>query len=257
MKVVILAGGMGTRIAEETHLRPKPMVEIGGHPILWHILKIYSAQGFDEFVICLGYKGAAIKEFFANYALLMSDVTFDMKRNKMTVHESNAEPWTVTLVDTGATTGTGGRLKRVASYLGGERFMLAYGDGVANIDLHGLMSFHQAHGRLATVTATQPAGKLGAVSIGPNDAVTVFQEKPAGDGGWISCGFFVLEPGVLDYIEGDQTYFEAAPLERLARAGQLMAFRHSGYWQALETLRDRNRLEEQWATGSAPWKIWA
>jgi glucose-1-phosphate cytidylyltransferase len=256
LKVVILAGGLGTRISEETHLRPKPMVEIGGRPILWHILKIYSAHGFNEFVVCLGYKGSVIKEFFANYFLVMSDVTFDMARNQMTVHQNNAEPWKVTLVDTGVSTGTGGRLKRVTQYLDGERFMLAYGDGVASVDLKTLLAFHTAHGRLATVTATQPSGKLGAVSLDPSDRVTAFQEKPAGDGGWVSCGFFVLEPGVLDYIEADQTYFEAAPLERIACDGQLMAFRHTGFWQSLETQRDRTRLEELWAAGHAPWKIW-
>lgn len=256
MKVVILAGGMGTRISEETGIRPKPMVEIGGKPILWHIMKIYSHFGFNDFVICLGFKGYMIKEYFSNYFLHLSDVTFDMVNNAMEVHQNYAEPWKVTLVDTGADSMTGGRIKRVASYLGDETFMLTYGDGVANVDICRLLEFHRSHGHEATVTSTQPTGRFGAMSIGANNNVASFQEKPAGDGSWINGGFFVLEPSVLDRIAGDATVFERQPLESLARDGELYAFKHSGFWQPMDTLRDKISLEELWNGGNAPWKIW-
>jgi len=256
VKAVILAGGLGTRISEESHLKPKPMIEIGGRPILWHIMKIFSHWGINEFVICLGYKGYVIKEYFANYFLHMSDVTFDMSQNRMTVHQRKAEPWKVTLVDTGPETLTGGRLKRVARYLGDESFCFTYGDGVSDIDLGKLLDFHRAHGRLATLTAIQPPGRYGAVLI--DDArVTSFQEKPAGDGAWVNGGFFVLESGVLEYIDGDQTAWESEPLMQLARSDQLRAFQHGGFWQAMDTLRDKNHLEGLWESGRAPWCRWA
>lgn len=256
MKVVILAGGLGTRLSEETVIRPKPMVEIGGKPILWHIMKIYSHYGFNDFVVCLGFKGYVIKEYFSNYFLHMSDVTFDMSTNTMEVHHKKAEPWRVTLVDTGQETMTGGRLKRVAPYLGNEPFMMTYGDGVANVDIAGLVAFHQGHGRLATVTSTQPSGRFGALCFGEGDRVASFQEKPAGDGNWINGGFFVLEPKVIDYIAGDSTLFEQEPLEGLAGDGQLMAYKHNGFWQPMDTLRDKTHLEDLWKTGKAPWKLW-
>ena len=256
MKVVILAGGFGTRISEESQLRPKPMIEIGNRPILWHILKIYSAFGFNEFIVCLGYKGYAIKEYFANYFLHSSDVTFDMRDNSMHVHQNSAEPWRITLVDTGLETMTGGRVKRVAPYLNDEPFMLTYGDGVADVDVGKLVAFHRSHGKLATVTATQPAGKFGALSLKDSDLVTSFQEKPAGDGSWINGGFFVLQPEVLKYIGGDKTVFEKEPLEGLARDGQLMAFKHAGFWQPMDTLREYTLLNGLWASGQAPWKTW-
>ena len=256
MKAVILAGGLGTRLSEETHLRPKPMIEIGGRPILWHILKIYSAYGIDDFIICCGYKGYVIKEYFANYFLHMSDVTFDMAANRMEVHHRKAEPWRVTLIDTGEATLTGGRLKRVGEYLRGERdFCFTYGDGVADIDIAQEIAFHRSHGRLATLAAVQPPGRYGALQVA-GDAVTGFAEKPRGDGGRINGGFFVLSPGVLDLIDGDQTSWEGQPLERLAHTGQLMAFAHDGFWQPMDTLRDKNHLEELWQTGRAPWKRW-
>lgn len=255
MKAVILAGGLGTRIAEESHLRPKPMIEIGGRPILWHIMKLYSAHGIHEFVICLGYKGYVIKEYFANYFLHMSNVTFDMERNEMQVHARYAEPWKVTLVDTGQDTLTGGRLKRVRDYVGDETFCLTYGDGVSDLDIGALIAFHRAHGRIATVTAIQPPGRYGALNL-DGDAVLSFQEKPAGDGAWINGGFFVLEPAVFDRIEGDRTSWEATPLQQLAAEGQLMAYQHGGFWQAMDTLRDKNALEQLWASGTAPWKGW-
>jgi glucose-1-phosphate cytidylyltransferase len=256
MKVVILAGGMGTRISEETHLRPKPMIEIGNRPILWHIMKIYSAHGFNDFIICLGYKGYIIKEYFANYYLHMSDVTFDMRDNKMEVHQNNAEPWRVTLVETGLETMTGGRVKRVAQHVGNEPFMLTYGDGVANVNITELVAFHKSHGKLATVTATQPAGKFGALNLSANNDVTSFQEKPAGDGAWINGGFFVLQPDVLERIADDTTIFEREPLEGLARSGELRAFKHGGFWQPMDTLRDKIVLEQLWTSGNAPWKVW-
>ena len=255
MRAVILAGGFGTRISEESHLKPKPMVEIGGKPILWHIMKIYSAHGINDFIICLGYKGYLIKEYFANYFLHMSDVTFDIAANKMEVHQNSAEPWKVTLVDTGEDTMTGGRLKRVKQYLGKEAFCMTYGDGVADIDISGLIAFHKRQGRLATVTAIQPPGRFGALNL-EEQRITSFQEKPQGDGGWISGGFFVLSPGVVDYIEGDETVWERDPMQRLARENQMSAFLHRGFWQPMDTLRDRGHLEELWTGGRAPWKVW-
>jgi glucose-1-phosphate cytidylyltransferase len=255
MKAVILAGGLGTRISEESHLRPKPMIEIGGRPILWHIMKIYSHWGINDFVICLGYKGYVIKEYFANYFLHMSDGTFDMAENRMDVHQRNAEPWRVTLVDTGHDTLTGGRLKRVRTYLGDEAFCFTYGDGVADLDIGGLIAFHRGHGRLATLTAIQPPGRYGAVVI-DGERVTKFDEKPAGDGAWINGGFFILEPGAFDYIEGDNTSWESAPLVRMSRDGELHAYRHAGFWHAMDTLRDKNHLEDLWQSGRAPWKCW-
>ena len=256
MKVVLLAGGLGTRISEETSTRPKPMVEIGGKPILWHIMKIYSHYGFNDFVVCLGYKGYVIKEYFANYFLHTSDVTFDMANNKMEVHQNYAEPWQVTLVDTGADTMTGGRLKRVKDYVGNETFMMTYGDGVSNVDIAELVKFHKSHGKQATLTATQPSGRFGAININNQEEVTSFQEKPAGDGSWINGGFFVLEPSVFQYLDGDDTIWERKPLESLAASNQLSAYKHNNFWQPMDTLRDKNHLEELWATGNAPWKLW-
>jgi glucose-1-phosphate cytidylyltransferase len=256
MKAVILAGGLGTRISEETHLKPKPMVEIGGRPILWHILKLYSVHGINDFVICCGYKGYVIKEYFANYFLHMSDVTFDMMQNTMEVHQRKAEPWRVTLVDTGETTHTGGRLKRVARYLDGEEaFCFTYGDGLADIDITAEIAFHRSHGRLATVAAVQPPGRYGALAL-EGERVSGFQEKPLGDGGWINGGFFVLSPKVLAYIDGDQTSWESESLERLAAEDQLRAYFHTGFWQPMDTLRDKNHLEALWQSGRAPWKVW-
>lgn len=256
MKAVILAGGLGTRISEETHLKPKPMIEIGGRPILWHILKIYSAHDVNEFIICCGYKGYVIKEYFANYFLHMSDVTFNMSTNQMVVHHRHAEPWQVTLVDTGDDTRTGGRLKRVAEHIRHEpSFCFTYGDGIADIDITAQIKFHRAHGKLATVTAVQPPGRYGAL-VRDGAAVVGFQEKPPGDGAWINGGFFILNPGVLDYIEGDQCSWEGGPLETIAQHGQLKSFEHRGFWQPMDTLRDKNNLEELWASGQAPWKNW-
>lgn len=254
MKAIILAGGLGTRISEESHLKPKPMIEIGGKPILWHIMKIYSHYGIHDFVICLGYKGYVIKEYFANYFLHMSDVTFDMINNRMEVHQQNAEPWKVTLVDTGESTLTGGRLKRVKDYIGDEAFCFTYGDGVADINIAEQIAFHRKHGKLATVTAIQPPGRYGALNLQGN-VVKNFQEKPAGDGAWINGGFFVLEPSVIDLIEGDQTGWESYPLAALAEVDQLMAFQHHGFWQAMDTLRDKTHLEELWSM-TPPWKVW-
>lgn len=255
MKAVILAGGLGTRISEESHLRPKPMIEIGGKPIIWHIMKIYSHYGINDFIICLGYKGYVIKEYFANYFLHMSDVTFDMAENRMDIHNRHAEPWRVTLVDTGEYTATGGRLKRVRDYVGDETFCLTYGDGVSDVDIPRLIDFHRQHGKLATVTAVQPPGRYGALDV-QGDQVRGFQEKPAGDGGWINGGFFVLEPAVLDYIDGDATTWEDAPMRRLAEDGQLMSHLHRGFWQPMDTLRDRNLLEAHWKNGEAAWQLW-
>jgi len=258
MKAVLLAGGLGTRISEETNLKPKPMVEIGGKPILWHIMKTYSHHGVNDFIICCGYKGYVIKEYFANYFLHMSDVTFDMQQNKMEVHHRYAEPWRVTLVDTGEDTMTGGRLKRVARYLEGEEaFHFTYGDGVGDVDITRLTEFHRAHGLIATLTATYPPGRFGAIDIHADQRVTSFKEKPKGDGGMINGGFFVLSPKVIDIIEGDKTIWERAPLERLAESAQLKAYAHEGFWQPMDTLRDKLHLEELWATGKAPWKVWA
>jgi glucose-1-phosphate cytidylyltransferase len=257
MKVVILAGGLGTRISEESYLKPKPMIEIGGRPIIWHIMKIYSAHGANDFVICCGYKGYVIKEYFANYFLHMSDVTFDMADNSMIVHERHAEPWRVTLVDTGEQTQTGGRLKRVADYIGNEQaFCFTYGDGVGDVDIRSAIEFHRRHGKLATITAVLPPGRYGALQRSGNQ-VTGFTEKPRGDGGTINGGFFVLSPRCLDFIDGDETGWESTPLARLAAAGEMMAFEHRGFWQAMDTLRDKAMLEDLWASNRAPWKIWS
>lgn len=257
MKAVILAGGLGTRISEETHLKPKPMIEIGGKPILWHIMKIYSHHGINDFVICCGYKGYIIKEYFANYFLHTSDVTFDMQHNRMEVHERFAEPWRVTLVDTGEETMTGGRLKRVAQYLDDdEPFCFTYGDGVIDTDISQLIAFHRAHGLQATLTATFPPGRFGALDISNDHKVLSFKEKPKGDGAQINGGFFILSPKVLDLIEGDETVWEREPLEALAHSEQLAAYHHSGFWQPMDTLRDKNYLEELWHAGRAPWKVW-
>jgi glucose-1-phosphate cytidylyltransferase len=257
LKVVLLAGGLGTRLSEETVLKPKPMVEIGDMPMLWHIMKIYSAHGFHDFVVCLGYKGYVIKEYFANYFLHKSDVTINLKENRLQVHDSYAEPWNITLVDTGLETMTGGRLKRVAPHLNNEPFMLTYGDGVADIDIRAEVAFHRAHGKLCTVTAVQPSGRFGALEMGPDLTVNSFAEKPRGDGAWINGGFFVCEPGVLDYIgEGDSTIWERGPMEGIARDGQMQAFKHHGFWKPMDTLRDRVELENAWNSGQAPWKIW-
>jgi glucose-1-phosphate cytidylyltransferase len=255
MKVVLLAGGLGTRISEESALRPKPMIEIGGRPVLWHIMKIYLAHGLRDFVICCGYKGYMIKEYFANYSLHMSDVTIDMERNSIEVHQKKTEPWRVTLVDTGEATQTGGRLKRVADYIDDD-FCMTYGDGVGSVNIAELIAFHRQHGKLATMTATQPPGRFGALQM-DGHAVTSFLEKPTGDGGWINGGFFVLSPKTLDLIEGDETIWERAPLETLARNKQLEAYFHGGFWQPMDTLRDKNHLEELWGTGQAPWKVWS
>ena len=255
MKAVILAGGMGTRISEESAARPKPMIEIGGRPILWHILKIYSSHGINDFVICLGYKGYIIKEYFANYFLHMSNVTFDMANNRMDVHQNNTEPWKITLVDTGEQTMTGGRLKRVRSYLGDEDFCFTYGDGLGDINITELIKFHQAHGQSATLTATQPPGRFGALKLNGNQ-VAGFQEKPQGDGGWINGGFFVLSPKVIDRIDGDDSVWEQEPMETLAHDSQMSAYLHHGFWQPMDTLRDKLQLEQLWASGKAPWKTW-
>ncbi len=256
MKAVILAGGLGTRLSEETSLKPKPMVEIGGRPILWHILKIYSAHGINDFVICAGYKGYVIKEYFANYFLHMSDVTFDMASNSMEVHRKHAEPWRVTIVDTGDGTMTGGRLGRVADYLDDESFCFTYGDGVGDVDISRSIEFHKEHGRQATLTAVKPPGRYGALVLDEQDAIGHFQEKPEGDGSWINGGFFVLQPSVLSRISGDATIWEREPLEGLAADSQLMAFKHQGFWRPMDTLRDKIQLEEMWESGTAPWKIW-
>ena len=257
MKAVILAGGLGTRLSEETAIRPKPMVEIGGMPVLWHIMKMYSAHGIDEFVVCCGYKGYVIKEYFANYFLHMSDVTFDLRGNSMHVHQKRAEPWKVTLVDTGDATMTGGRILRIADHVRDEEaFCLTYGDGVGDVDIAASIDFHRGHGKAATVTATYPPGRFGALDIEDGE-VRSFQEKPRGDGSMINGGFFVLSPRVLDYIDGDDTLWEQEPLQRLAADGELMAWQHRGFWQPMDTLRDRTQLEELWASGKAPWKTWA
>lgn len=256
MKCVVLAGGLGTRISEETHLKPKPMIEIGGKPILWHIMKLYSTHGVNDFVICCGYKGYVIKEYFANYFLHMSDVTFDMGQNKMEVHQRNAEPWRVTLIDTGERSMTGGRLRRVADYIRDEEaFCFTYGDGLADIDIRATIDFHRAHGKSATVTAVQPPGRYGAIQR-DGARVTAFTEKPRGDGALINGGFFVLSPKVLDLLDGDGTTWEAEPLTELARRGEMMAYEHPGFWQAMDTLRDKNLLEDLWQSGQAPWKKW-
>lgn len=255
MKVVLLAGGFGTRISEESHLKPKPMIEIGGKPILWHIMKIYAHYGLNDFIICCGYKGYVIKEYFANYFLHMSDVTFDMKKNEMLVHQNTSEPWRVTLVDTGENTMTGGRIKRVRDYLGTEDFCLTYGDGVADVNIQELLAFHKEHGKLCSLTAIRPPGRFGALNIEGN-AIKSFQEKPDGDGAWINGGFFVLNPKVLDLISGDQTIWEREPMEKLASTNNLCAYQHKGFWQPMDTLRDKNYLEDLWQQGKAPWRTW-
>jgi len=255
MKAIILAGGLGTRISEETHMKPKPMIEIGGKPVLWHIMKIYSRHGINDFIICLGYKGYLIKEYFANYYLHQSDVTFNMQDNSMKVHQNTAEPWTVTLVDTGELTQTGGRLKRIAPYLDHKDFCFTYGDGVSDVDISALIAFHKSQATLATVTAVQPPGRFGSLDVTDNK-INAFEEKPQGDGAWVNGGYFVLSPKVLKYIDGDQMSWEAEPLQRLAKDGQLSAYRHKGFWQPMDTLRDKTHLEELWSSGKAPWKTW-
>jgi glucose-1-phosphate cytidylyltransferase len=256
MKVVILAGGLGTRLSEETVLKPKPMVEIGDMPILWHIMKIYSSYGYNDFIICLGYKGYVIKEYFANYFLHKSDVTVRLKENQLEVHDSYAEPWNITLVDTGLNTMTGGRIKRVKKHIGNQPFMLTYGDGVASIDIAALVAHHQQSGKLCTVTAVQPSGRFGALNIGQQDEVTSFSEKPKGDGAWINGGFFVCEPAVIDYIQDDATIWEREPLEQLAVVEQMDAYKHEGFWKPMDTLRDKMELESDWQHGTAKWKVW-
>ena len=258
MKAVILAGGLGTRLSEETTVRPKPMVEVGGRPILWHILKIYSQQGINDFIICCGYKGYIIKEYFANYFLHTSDVTFDIAGNKMTVHDSVAEPWSVTLVDTGDESGTGGRLRRIAKYLDpadDDPFLMTYGDGVSDVDIQATIAFHKAHGKLVTLTSVQPVARFGALGL-KNNQVYAFQEKPKDEGGWINGGFFVLKRQALDYITEDGTVWEQGPLRQLAKDGELMAYQHDGFWQPMDTLRDKQHLENLWAEDAAPWKRW-
>jgi glucose-1-phosphate cytidylyltransferase len=257
LKVVILAGGFGTRLAEETGIKPKPMVEIGDKPILWHIMKIYSAAGLNDFVICLGYKGYVIKQYFATYSLHMSDVTFDLRRNQMEIHKNGTEDWRVTLVETGEKTMTGGRIKRVRDFLGDEIFCLTYGDGVTDLDINKLITFHREQKTLATLTAVQPPGRFGAFNLQHSkNLITTFKEKPQGDGAWINGGFFILDPKVIDYIDDDLTSWEREPMDRLARDEMLSAYRHYGYWQNMDTLRDKNVLEELWQSGKAPWKIW-
>lgn len=257
MKVVILAGGFGTRLSEETGVKPKPMVEIGDKPILWHIMKIYSAHGLNDFIICLGYKGYIIKEYFATYSLHMSDVTFDLRNNNMKVHQNGTEPWKVTLVDTGEKSMTGGRIGRVRKYIGDETFCLTYGDGVTDLNVTDLIDFHRNQKTLATLTAVQPPGRFGAFNLDRSQhKISTFKEKPEGDGAWINGGFFVLEPGVMDYITGDSTVWEREPMEELAHNGMLSAYRHRGFWHPMDTLRDKNHLEGLWQSGKAPWKVW-
>jgi len=255
MKAVLLAGGFGTRLSEETHRIPKPMVEIGGRPILWHIMKIYSHYGINDFVVCLGYKGYVIKEYFANYFLHQSDVTFDLAKNEMEIHSCEAEPWNVTLVDTGPNSMTGGRVKRIQDYID-DTFMLTYGDGVSNIDINALLAQHRSHNKMATVTAVQPSGRFGALDISEQNIVERFEEKPKGDGAWVNGGFFVLEPGIFDYIEGDSTVWEQEPLKNLAADGQLGTYKHEGFWKPMDTLRDCQQLNESWDKGQAAWKLW-
>lgn len=257
MKVVILAGGLGTRISEESHLKPKPMIEVGDAPILWHIMKYYSSYGFNEFIICCGYKGYVIKEYFADYYLHRSDITFDFSdNNKMIVHNNVAEPWKVTVIDTGLNTMTGGRLKRIQKYVGNETCMMTYGDGVSDVDLDALLKFHREHGKAATLTAIQPGGRFGVLDIDDSQTVRQFSEKAKEDGGWINAGFMVLEPETFSYIEGDQTYFEKEPLENMAKDGNLAAYRHEGFWKCMDTMRDKGMLDELWNKGNAPWKRW-
>jgi glucose-1-phosphate cytidylyltransferase len=257
VKAVFVAGGFGTRLSEETAVRPKPMVEVGGRPILWHIMKLYSAHGVDDFVVCLGYKAEVVKDFFLNYHVRAADLTVELATDRVDIHQAVVEPWRVTLIDTGAETMTGGRLKRVADVVGDETFCFAYGDCVSNVDISNLIDFHRQQGVLATLTAIRPPGRFGALSLDHgSDRIAAFREKPEGDGGWVNGGFFVLEPGVFEYIEGDQTVWEREPLERMAEEGQLAAYRHHGYWQNMDSLRDKIVLEEQWASGTPPWKVW-
>lgn len=256
MKVVILAGGLGTRLSEETVLKPKPMVEIGGMPILWHIMKIYSAHGFNDFVICLGYKGYVVKEYFANYFLHKSDVTIDLSDNSIKVHDSQAEPWKITLADTGNDSMTGGRIKRIQQHVNNETFMLTYGDGVGSVDITRLLEYHQQKGKYCTVTSVQPSGRFGALNLSEDNEVKSFMEKPKGDGSWINGGFFVCEPAVFDYIDNDSTIWEREPMEKIAADGQMVAFNHEGFWKPMDTLRDKLELENDWAQGNAKWKNW-
>lgn len=257
MKVVILAGGLGTRISEESHLKPKPMIEIGDKPILWHIMKSYAHYGYTEFIICLGYKGYVIKEFFSDYFLHMSDVTFDLKNNKMQIHNNTSEPWKVTLIDTGLHTSTGGRVKKIEPYIGNEPFLLTYGDGVSDVNITEVVKFHKKHGKLATITSVQPGGRFGVLDIEEDNRIQSFREKSKEDGGWINAGFMILQPDVFSYIRDENESFEGYPLETLANTNQLMAYRHTGFWQCMDTLRDKNILEELWERGQAPWKQWA
>lgn len=256
MKVVILAGGFGTRISEESHLKPKPMIEIGENPVIWHIMKIYSHYGFNDFIVCLGYKGYMIKEYFANYFLHQSDITIDLKENKIEAHNSKAESWKITLVDTGLSTATGGRMRRIKSYVENDTFMFTYGDGVGNVNIRDLVQFHKSHGKHATITAVQPPGRFGAMKIDDRDTVLSFHEKPAGDGAWINGGFFVLEPAVFDHIEGDEMSWEGHPLTKLANDSQLAAYKHYGFWKPMDTVRDKMELENLWNSQNPPWKIW-
>ncbi len=256
MKVVLLAGGLGTRLSEETVLRPKPMVEIGGMPILWHIMKIYSAHGFNDFVVCLGYKGYVIKEYFANYFLHKSDVTIDLSDNSIKVHDSQAEPWKITLVDTGNESMTGGRIKRIQPHIGNETFMFTYGDGVSDVDINALVEHHKNSGKKCTVTSVQPSGRFGAINLNADDSVHSFMEKPKGDGAWINGGFFVCEPSVFDYIAGDSSIWEREPMEKIAEEGEMTAFKHEGFWKPMDTIRDKHELEEDWTKNKAKWKIW-
>jgi len=256
MKVVLLAGGFGTRLSEETDIKPKPMVGIGGKPILWHIMKLYSHYGFNEFIVCLGYKGYVIKEYFANYFLHMADVTIDMATDSMTVHKKHAEPWKVTLVDTGSSTMTGGRIKRVQEYVGNETFMVTYGDGLSDQNLKSLLDSHRTSGKVGTMTTVQPSGRFGSVDIDQRNQINAFVEKPKGDGAWINAGFFVFEPELFDYISGDDISLERQPLEGLARDGKLGAFKHNGFWKPMDTLKEKHEFEELWASGRAPWKVW-
>lgn len=256
MKVVILAGGLGTRISEETEIKPKPMIELGGKPILWHIMKSYSLYGFNDFIICLGYKGYKIKEYFNNYFLHQSDVTFDLKNNNIDIHSTSIEPWKVTLVDTGENTMTGGRIKRISSFIGNETFMMTYGDGLSDVNIENLVAFHKVNGKIATLTAIQMPNRFGLLELGQNSKVLSFQEKPCGDQSYINGGFFVLEPSIFSYIDNDQTIFERTPLENLAKEDELLAFKHDGFWRPMDTLRDKIALEELWNQGNAPWKKW-
>ncbi len=256
MKVVILAGGLGTRLSEETDIKPKPMVEVGGKPILWHIMKIYSHHGFNDFIICLGYKGYVIKEYFANYFLHQSDVTIDLNGNKMEVHNCKAEPWRITLIETGLDTQTGGRIKRIKDYVGHETFMLTYGDGVADVDITRLLEFHKSHGKTATITTVQPTGRYGVLELNERNSVLNFQEKPKGDKVWVNGGFFVLEPGAFNYIQGDETIWEREPLESISKDGQIVAYKHFGLWKCMDTTRDKAELENLWNSGKATWKVW-